>query len=156
MVFNRFSEPCNNRKLNAWNHTCVVIVHGQYNKQNFVKYFTPVLFDFCNLVRGKKLSGVKGASLFHSNFVLKMPNFSFYRYAYLLCNNMQTWLQKSFHPWRCAVVSSTKRWKPQKSLVIQNSPRKWGWFCLWAHTALLLPFHRRRLDTTASQCGQTW
>ena len=40
MVFNRFSELCNNRKLNAWNHTFVVIVHGQYNKQSFENYFT--------------------------------------------------------------------------------------------------------------------
>ena len=40
MVFNRFSELCNNRKPNAWNHTFVVIVHGQYNKQNFENYFT--------------------------------------------------------------------------------------------------------------------
>ena len=56
MVFNRFSEPCNNRKLNAWNHTFVVIVHGQYNKQSFENYFTPVLFDFCISLSSSKIT----------------------------------------------------------------------------------------------------
>ena len=79
MVFNRFSELCNNRKLNAWNHTFVVIVHGQYNKQSFENYFTPVLFDFLflslvvkerNLVREKMCNDFRNEELCINHFIL--------------------------------------------------------------------------------------
>ena len=55
--FNRFSEPCNNRKLNAWNHTSVVIVRGQYNKQRFSHSCS--LFDLMNKLRVEKTEASK-------------------------------------------------------------------------------------------------